>query len=502
MAMIEIPRSLARRLRAVFRRCARQAKLAHPPAVLFQTSREGLWARLPGPDVAVAYHQPGGHAAAAELAVPLIALDDFAGRGDEPVVLEDGGDGRVQARGGDAGVPQQRSYEVTDRDKLPAFPAAPARWSRNEPALLGALAEAAQVAADSAGRYALSCLQLGGSQGRVAATDGRQLFIQEGFALGREDFVLVPATTVFAAKELPRDLPVEIGRTPTHLAVRVGDWTVCLRIKSEARFPAIDQVVPLASTIASRCLIGFEDAAFLERTLSRLPGHQDDAAAVTVDLNNQVFIRAKAADEKQVTEVVLSRSTASGKPVRFATNRKYLARALALGFTELEVVDANTPVLCQDGRRRYVWMPLGKDDAIAPTDQAVRIESGTTGAVAAKANGRIRQPQTVSIHAPTSAPPSRLTLLQPGEDEPAGVPMSQPGPPQPTAQGPKPVSARPAEDGGLQALIEEAEALKGVLRDAYTRTHHLLTAARRQRKQAHAVKAAMASLRQLQQASA
>jgi hypothetical protein len=57
-------------------------------------------------------------------------------------------------------------------------------------------------------------------------------------------------------------------------------------------------------------------------------------------------------------------------------------------------------------------------------------------------------------------------------------------------------------DNGLQSLIDEAEALKNVLRDAYTRTHHILATARRQRKQASAVQAAMASLRQLDRASA
>jgi len=46
--------------------------------------------------------------------------------------------------------------------------------------------------------------------------------------------------------------------------------------------------------------------------------------------------------------------------------------------------------------------------------------------------------------------------------------------------------------------LVEAEALKALLRDAYTRTNQLLLAIKRQKKQAHAVRATLASLRQLQ----
>ena len=51
---------------------------------------------------------------------------------------------------------------------------------------------------------------------------------------------------------------------------------------------------------------------------------------------------------------------------------------------------------------------------------------------------------------------------------------------------------------GIGALIAEAEALKGLLRDAYARTNQLLVCIRRHKKAGHAVQQAMQSLRQLQ----
>jgi hypothetical protein len=60
-----------------------------------------------------------------------------------------------------------------------------------------------------------------------------------------------------------------------------------------------------------------------------------DKAPVTLDLNGQAVVRAKAEGQEQVTEVVLCQSEVHGPPVRFATNRDNLGRALALGFCEL-----------------------------------------------------------------------------------------------------------------------------------------------------------------------
>ena len=50
---------------------------------------------------------------------------------------------------------------------------------------------------------------------------------------------------------------------------------------------------------------------------------------------------------------------------------------------------------------------------------------------------------------------------------------------------------------GLGTLIQEAQALKDALRDAYGRSNSLLVALKRHRKQSKLVQSALASLRQL-----
>ena len=71
--MITIPRSLARRVRAVFRRLLRKADSWHARIVL-QAAPDGLRIRLHHPEFFAQYHQPGSHPPE----VLILPLDAFA----------------------------------------------------------------------------------------------------------------------------------------------------------------------------------------------------------------------------------------------------------------------------------------------------------------------------------------------------------------------------------------------------------------------------------------
>jgi hypothetical protein len=59
--------------------------------------------------------------------------------------------------------------------------------------------------------------------------------------------------------------------------------------------------------------------------------------------------------------------------------------------------------------------------------------------------------------------------------------------------------ARTPAANGPDALLEEAQALYGVLREALGRVNHLMTAIKLERRQRRLVQSTLASLRQLQQ---
>ena len=242
---------------------------------------------------------------------------------------------RTVVRWDDRGIPQSREYDlVTPVDRLEPMPALPATWASNPGELLDALAEATEISIADSPRYSLECLQLQGHHGQVVATDGRQLLVRSGYRFPWPDDLLIKARPIFACRAIPRDQPVEIGRTETHIVIRAGNWTISCEIQKEARFPAVQRVIPTDGEVSTRLRLDAADARFLESALDRLPGGDELNSPVTLDLNGRIAVRANAPDQpRQVTELVLSRSSYTGSPLCIATNRVFLDRALRLGFS-------------------------------------------------------------------------------------------------------------------------------------------------------------------------
>ena len=173
------------------------------------------------------------------------------------------------------------------------------------------------------------------------------------------------------------------------MVFQVGSWTLWLAINKAGRFPNIDQLLSDAAVATARCTLSTSDARFLAQTLPRLPGDETDNWAVTLDLNGSIAIRARAADQPRPTEIVLAGSSWTGEPVRLNTNRKYLGRAMKLGFREVLIFGNKVPALCQDECREYLWAILDPESAIKPTDDVIRIASPECGFGAC-----VRNPQT------------------------------------------------------------------------------------------------------------
>ena len=163
-----------------------------------------------------------------------------------------------------------------------------------------------------------------------------------------------------------------------------------------------------------------------------------------------------------MTELVLARSGYTGAPVRLNANREFLARAVRLGFTEVEVADADSPVVLRDGDRVFCFQPLSKESAIGPTDDVTRIESPSPGPRPA--------PKPVAVH--------QRRVPRAREDHPGQAGRRTSGA---TPNGPAATVEGPAA-GGLAALIQEAEALHEALADARARAGRLTVALRRYRR--------------------
>jgi hypothetical protein len=271
-----------------------------------------------------------------------------------------------------------------------------------------------------------------------------------------------------------------------------------LRFDAKARYPQVDQLLPKLNGATTRLRIAPEDAAFLARVLPTLPGQDDDHKAVTVDLNGQVCLRAHASDQSRAAEIILTRSEFTGKAVRFVINRQLLSRVLQLGFPEIQIVNADKPLLARDDKRSFVCMPFPKETALAPTDDALRMVSGDID----------QKPMTTTTHSPRR----RKVSMDPQTNNEQGTANGTTGEvgsavSQPASNGTTPANGTTRSSGprkrrpkstGIAALIDEAEALKSALREITRQSHNLLVALKRHRKQNRLVQTSLQALKELQ----
>jgi hypothetical protein len=342
------------------------------------------------------------------------------------------------------------------------------------------LAEATNTTDADSIRYATNCVQLRGKAGKIVATDSRQLLVQSGFSFPWDDDLLVPRSSLFTYRQLPIDVPLCIGRSDNWLTLQTGPWTFHLAIDKERRFPRTEDLIRRPETAVTRLTIAPADAEFLADAIERLPCDDDGLnQAVTVDLNGQVIVRARANDSKVPTELVLTRSSASGEDMRLAIGRTYLARAIQLGFRELCLYGPEVPLQACGENRAYVWAPLGVHGVIQPNNKTVRIDSAASQS----------QPRTVQTTTPTTRSVITMVKSTKPQSEAANETANGNGNGNGHSQ---PDAAGPAD------LIEQAEALRTTLRTALGQVSELVSALKQQKKNTRSVQSALATLRQLE----
>lgn len=460
--MIPLSRRLALRFRAMLRR---STPIGGPrlreASIVLTASADGLMIGADAGGVLVSYHQPGSFPPET-LAGPLTAFADCEANNDDPAEVHQLGHDRVEVRWRDRGVPRSAEYQ-TERADSPT-PELPEKWTEADTGLLTALHRAVGCIDRSPVRYSLDRIQLQGRGGAIVASDGHQLLRQKGFRFPWTEDLLVACSAVFGCRELVEQTDIAIGRTEKHVMVRAGPWTVGLPIDKEGRFPSVDEVLPKSTAGSTLWRIDSQDAEFLRRALPGLPGKETQYTPLTVDLNGHAAVRARAPGGRG-TELVLTRSHRAGPQVRISVDRRFVTRALDLGFSEFRFASVLRPVVCEGERLTYAFMPLGEGNIVAPDPDDLKAES-SGGAVDIK-------PQ------PEPEPEERKSVMN-------HVPHEEP------------VNETATKPAGFAELLEEAQALQELFRDGLARTTRLVAALKQHRRQAKAVQTTLASLRQLQ----
>lgn len=477
--MISITRRVAVTLKSVFRVALNLSTRGPHPLVLIEASEAGYRIRCRTAE-ATAEFRTTDEPLNERLTVPFVLLADCGTNNDQPLALEQTTDG-IFARWLDAAVPQVRRFDSID---LPgeAWPKLPELFAENSAQLFSALSDACQVTDPNSARYALGCVQLTGD-GRVVATDGRQALVLSGYHFPWEGEILVPASKLFGYKHLPPSEGVQIGKNDDWLTLHIGNWTFQFKVQ-EGRFPRVDDMLqPTESAVAS-VEIAPKDREFLRENLWLLPGDKDFNSPCTFDLNGKVAVRAKASDADAITELVLNGSTRTGEAIRFSSNRRYIERAIQLGFDRIHLSSASSPAYCSDEKRHYLWALLEPKDALKPTPNAVQIESP-----AAQPNSHNR----ISHHLTRQ----KMTTSRKSNQHASACDTAS----STSADRPLPVETTPAVEErahGETSAIDQAVALRDSLRGITGEVGELVRALKREKRQHRAVRSTLLSLRQLQ----
>jgi len=406
--LFTISRSLAQHVAKVFRRALPPARnLAADYPLQIASGPDGLSIRSATPQIAVEYREPTPLPEAA-LIVPWELFHTAASSKRDPVTIVLTADGVVLARWQEGAIPQATQWMVPDASRLTEFPTMPELLAENPPALRQALRDAFDTTDMGSIRYALGCIQFRGKEGSLAATDGRQILIQGGFRFGFDEELLVERASVFGDAGLPTDQPLHVARTENSVVVRLGPWTFHLAIRKEGRFPQVEYVIPRASSASSTLELHPADRKFLAASLPRLA--TEDGVSVTLDLHGSIAIRSKSQAAHKPSELILTNSHRSGDQVCLATDRRFLERAIEMGFDRLSIFGPDSPVCCCDASRTYVCALLRRNSVLEADAQAEQICSPPSGPLSPR--HRKKRRLTPPLQGPSMPHPLDTTAVQ------------------------------------------------------------------------------------------
>jgi hypothetical protein len=137
--------------------------------------------------------------------------------------------------------------------------------------------------------------------------------------------------------------------------------------------------------------------------------HCDHDEPITLDLNGRVLVRSRESAESRPTEVELVSSRLTGDPVTLNTNRRYVERAVKLGFREAFIYGADSPMLCRDEHRRFLWALLDPKSAIPGGDDPIRIESSSPTTSASTTQPQQEPSMSTSETKPATTRPAQAT---------------------------------------------------------------------------------------------
>ena len=379
--MFVIERRIAALFRAALRRCHDgPTSRADQIPVLARLTKNGLFMHVRQEEYAILYHHPDVRGKGV-FAFPASVLGLMEGRTADPVEISLQRPDLAQARWTDRGTPRSVEIPLLEPGLVAIPPELPREFTPLPMHFMPALYEASRTAATQDTKYIVTKVQLRGKSGTIVSTDTRQLLVQGGYEFPFKEDLLLPKCEVFGLQPLHTYEDVGIGRTETHVAIRIGPWTFVFTLAKEGRYPDTTQIIPRSSRTAAYFRLHPNDAQrFLDNLVRRIKGPAAKEHAVTLDLIDSPCLRFEI--DGRVIEIALSESEVKGEPVRMVLNLAQFLRAIELRFLEFEIQHPDKPIVAREGERIYMSMSMPAHAAILPQSDVDRPSAAESSAPA------------------------------------------------------------------------------------------------------------------------
>ena len=259
------------------------------------------------------------------------------------------------------GIPQQKPVDFPD-DEPDSFPALPSRMGTIAPELLDAIVAGSRCVDPDNTKYSLGSVCLRSKTSQVLSTDGRQAFIQDGYAFPWEGDVLCPVSKIFASKELRESSQsVKIGADKDWLAFEVDNVVFWMK-PIDGKYPTLDQ---FHRNIGHFTWLRLDptEAAFVAGRLSDLPGAGDRESPIYLELGDNIAVRGHDVGQGNAVEIRMPKSRVEGKRCKVPMNRKFLKNAIDFGSTSIGIdPDDRAPLICTGDGTMFIIMPLEGDE--------------------------------------------------------------------------------------------------------------------------------------------
>ena len=267
-----------------------------------------------------------------------------------------------------------------------------------------AVLEALQCAGNDPTRSVLQGCYLDVSQPNchsIVATDGRHLYASNSFRLPIRQSVILPENRFITWPGFIKDGEWRLARVPVPgkkeakkpepmLQISSDRWTL-LTHPLEGNYPNWRHVLPESTKYRSRALLGADAINQILHAVETMPCEDPANERIGLTLaHGKLSVIARAERQGKWREVPVSDAKVDGDDVTIQINRKFLAKALRLGLTKLEIQDSMSAMRFSRDGRQMIVMPL--------RPEAARFKAPIN-----------REPQRKPVQtSPESRPPQRL----------------------------------------------------------------------------------------------